>query len=140
LVRTIFAQPTARTLAYVNNLYGRYSAARFPKVAKLLLEAEEEILAHMGFPPEHRTKLHPTNPLERIDGEIKRRTRVVGMFPAAPRRCASWAPSSWKSKTVGRGRGTPQPLGRVDGQAQGLDGARAAGAAAGRGGVGNGED
>jgi len=40
--------------------------------------AEPDVLAYMSFPPQHRTKLHSTNPLERLNGEIKRRTYVVG--------------------------------------------------------------
>jgi transposase-like protein len=43
--------------------------------------AEEEVLAHMHFPAAHRTKLHSTNPIERLLGEIKRRTDAVGVFP-----------------------------------------------------------
>ena len=44
-------------------------------------EAEADVLAYMGFPAQHRTKLHSTNPLERLNGEIKRRSEVVGVFP-----------------------------------------------------------
>ena len=44
-------------------------------------EAQHDVLAYMSFPKEHRAKLHSTNPLERVNGEIKRRTNVVGIFP-----------------------------------------------------------
>ena len=44
-------------------------------------EAETDVLAYLSFPREHRTKLHSTNPLERLNGEIKRRSEVVGIFP-----------------------------------------------------------
>jgi transposase-like protein len=45
------------------------------------LHAAEDVLAHLHFPREHRRRLHSTNPLERLHKEIKRRTRVVGIFP-----------------------------------------------------------
>src|ERR1700732_862163 len=54
---------------------------RVPKLAALMEEAETDVLAYMGFPSQHRTKLHSTNPLERLNGEIKRRSEVVGLFP-----------------------------------------------------------
>ena len=55
--------------------------ARFPKLGELMDEAEDDVLAHMSFPKEHWSQLHSTNPLERLNGEIKRRTDVVAIFP-----------------------------------------------------------
>lgn len=52
-----------------------------PKLAQLMDTAEEDVLAYMTFPRQHWTKLHSTNPIERLNGVIKRRTEVVGIFP-----------------------------------------------------------
>ena len=54
---------------------------KVPKLAALMDAAEHDVLAYMDFPREHRAKLHSTNPIERLNGEIKRRTDVVGIFP-----------------------------------------------------------
>ena len=54
---------------------------RVPRLAALMDAAEHDVLAYMDFPREHRAKLHSTNPIERLNGEIKRRTDVVGIFP-----------------------------------------------------------
>lgn len=80
-VRTIFDQPDravaeAQLLQVVEALQ-----ERFPAVAQLLLDAEGEILTFYDFPPEHRRQIYSTNPLERLNKELKRRSAVVGIFP-----------------------------------------------------------
>lgn len=53
----------------------------WPKLADLMDASEHDVLAYMSFPRQHRTKLHSTNPIERLNKEVKRRADVVGIFP-----------------------------------------------------------
>jgi transposase-like protein len=80
-VRTIFAQPDAAHVHSQLDEVARMLDAKFPEVAAMLRDAAEDLLAFTAFPVAHWRKLWSTNPLERINGEIKRRTNVVGIFP-----------------------------------------------------------
>jgi putative transposase len=80
-VRTIFAQPTADATRVQLHEVVRILQAQFPKAAGLLDNAEPDVLAHTAFPRAHWRKIASTNPLERINKEIKRRSNVVGIFP-----------------------------------------------------------
>jgi putative transposase len=79
--RTIFAQPDAATVANTWDSVRDQLAAAFPKIGPLMDEAKTEVLAFTGFPRNHWPKVWSTNPLERVNKEIKRRARVVGIFP-----------------------------------------------------------
>jgi putative transposase len=80
-VATAFAQETPETASAQWRQVADQLRPKVPKLAALMDEAEMDVLAYMTFPKEHRTKLHSTNPLERLNGEIKRRSEVVGIFP-----------------------------------------------------------
>ena len=80
-VATAYAQDDADSAAAQWRLVADQLKPKAPKLAALMDEAQHDVLAYMSFPREHRQKLHSTNPLERLNGEIKRRTNVVGIFP-----------------------------------------------------------
>ena len=54
---------------------------KFPKLSGLMDKSEVDVLSFLSFPKAHRTQIHSTNPLERLNAEVKRRTDVVGIFP-----------------------------------------------------------
>ena len=80
-IATAFAQDDAEAAKGQWRRVADQLRPKVPKLARLMDEAEADVLAYMTFPAAHRTKLHSTNPLERLNGEIKRRTEVVGIFP-----------------------------------------------------------
>ena len=80
-IATAFAQNDAEAAKAQWRRVADQLRPKVPKLAALMDEAEADVLAYMTFPAQHRAKLHSTNPLERLNGEIKRRTEVVGIFP-----------------------------------------------------------
>jgi putative transposase len=80
-IATAFAQNDAEAAKSQWRKVADQLRPTLPKLAALMDESETDVLAYMSFPAAHRTKLHSVNPLERLNGEIKRRTDVVGIFP-----------------------------------------------------------
>jgi putative transposase len=81
MLKTIFAQDSAEAAHAQWRQVTDALRERFPKLAELMEASREDVLAYMTFPREHWPQIASTNPLERLNGEIKRRTDVVGIFP-----------------------------------------------------------
>jgi putative transposase len=80
-IATAFAQDDAAAAKAQWRKVADQLRPKLPKLAAAMNEVETDVLAYMDFPAAHRTKLHSTNSLERLNGEVKRRTDVVGIFP-----------------------------------------------------------
>ena len=81
LINTVFAQDTAEAAQEQWAIVSNQLRIKFPKLAAYLDDARDDVLAFMRFPKPHRVQVASTNPLERLNAEIKRRTDVVGIFP-----------------------------------------------------------
>src|SRR6478752_10486934 len=86
MFRTIFAQPDADAVDKTWDQVRNQPTKSFSKIGPLMDDAKAEVLAFTPFPKAHWQKIWSTNPLERINKEIKRRSRVVGIFPQPRRR------------------------------------------------------
>lgn len=80
-IATVFAQETAKDARAQWRVVADQLRGKFPRIGDLMDSAEHEVLAYMDFPKAHWQQIHSTNPLERLNAEIKRRTNVVGIFP-----------------------------------------------------------
>jgi putative transposase len=81
VINTIFVQDGSEAASAQWRLVTDQLREKFPKLAAMMDTAEQDVLAFMSFPRAHRTHIHSTNPLERLNAEVKRRTNVVGIFP-----------------------------------------------------------
>jgi transposase-like protein len=83
-IRTIFAQPNREAAGQQLQYVAEKLQPTWPKAAQVLLAGEQDVLAYMAFPKEHWTRIYSTNILERLNKEIKRRIKVVEIFPDVP--------------------------------------------------------
>jgi putative transposase len=81
MINTVFAQENLDAAIAQWRVVADQLRDKFPRLATMLDKSEADVLAYMSFPKAHRTQIHSTNPLERLNAEIKRRTDVVGIFP-----------------------------------------------------------
>ena len=80
-INTVFAQDSLDSAITQWRVVADLLRPKYQKLSELMDSAESDVLAYMSFPKVHRTKIHTTNPLEKLNAEVKRRTDVVGIFP-----------------------------------------------------------
>jgi putative transposase len=117
-LRQAFIQPDRPSASQTLRHVADQLRAKWPKLGAFIDESETDVLAHMDFPTQHRTKIHSTNPLERLNKEVKRRADVVGIFPndeavTAPIMLPPLGSSGrWRSRAHGFGRATDRVAAR----------------------------
>ena len=80
-LRQAFLQPDRAQASTMLRHVADQLRQKWPKLAAFIDDSETEVLSYLDFPEQHRSKLHSTNPLERLNKEVKRRADVVGIFP-----------------------------------------------------------
>jgi transposase-like protein len=80
-LRQAFLQPDRAQASQMLRHVADQLRPKWPKLAAFIDDSETEVLSYLDFPEQHRSKLHSTNPLERLNKEVKRRADVVGIFP-----------------------------------------------------------
>ena len=80
-LRQAFLQPDRAQASQMLRHVADQLRPKWPKLAAFIDDSETDVLSHLDFPEQHRSKLHSTNPLERLNKEVKRRADVVGIFP-----------------------------------------------------------
>jgi putative transposase len=96
LINTVFAQETQDAAITQWRTVADQLRAKFPKLAALMDDAESDVLAFMSFPKSHQVQIHSTNPLERLNAEIKRRTNVVVGGSSRQSRRSRTQSDSWR--------------------------------------------
>ena len=116
-IRTIFAQPDAAAVADQLDSIAEKLGRQFPAVETMLRDAAVDICAFTAFPQAHWRKIWSTNPLERVNKEIKRRTNVVGHLPQRSRRAPSRRLGAARGPRRMASHRPPLPVRRLDGEA-----------------------
>ena len=122
-IRTVFAQPQPDGAHAQWRHVADGFRSRVPRLAQLMDDAEDDVLAYLGFPREHWRQLWSTNPLERLNRELKRRVDVVGIFPtdrSALRLCGAVLAEQHDEWQVGRRYFSAESLAKLDQPAQAL--------------------